>query len=39
MLPSEMLIQELFKDCASFGHLLHPCFDYITEYGPDVAFD
>ncbi len=39
MLQSEMLIQELFKDCASFGHLLHPCFDYITEYDPDVAFD
>ncbi len=44
MLPSEMLIQEVVKDCASFGcangsHLLHLCFDHRTEYDADVVFD
>ncbi len=42
MLPSEMLIQEVVKDCASFGsangsHLLHLCFDHRTEYDADVV--
>ncbi len=44
MLQSEMSIQEVVKACASFvstdgTHLLHACFDNITEYDPDVAFD
>ncbi len=44
MLQSEMWIQEEVKACASFGsadgnHLLHLCFDNITEYDPDVVFD
>ncbi len=44
MLQSEMSIQEVAKDCASFGstdgsHLLHLCFDHNTEYDPDVVFD
>ncbi len=44
MLQSEMLIQEVVKARASFvsadgSHLLHLCFDNITEYDPDVAFD
>ncbi len=44
MLQSEMLIQEVVKACASFvstdgSHLLHLCFDNITEYDPDVVFD
>ncbi len=39
-----MLIQKVVKACASFGsayrsHLLHLCFDNITEYDPDVVFD
>ncbi len=44
MLPSEKSIQEVVKDCVSFGsadesHLLHLCFENITEYGPDVLLD
>ncbi len=44
MLQSEMPIQEVVKACARFvstdgTHLLHACFDNITEYDPDVAFD
>ncbi len=44
MLQSEMLIQEVLKDCASFGgadgsRQLHLCFDHRTEYDPDVVFD
>ncbi len=44
MLPSEMCIQEVVKDCASFrgddgSHLLHLCFDNSTEYDPGVVFD
>ncbi len=44
MLPSEKSIQEVVKDCVSFGsadesHLLHLCFKNITEYGPDVLLD
>ncbi len=43
MLQSEMSIQEVVKECASFGnadgsHLLHLCFDNRTEYDPDVLF-
>ncbi len=43
-LRSEMSIQEVVKDCASFGSadgsdLLHLCFDHCTEYDPDVVFD
>ncbi len=39
-----MTIQGVVKDCASFGsadgsHLLHLCFDFHTEYDPDVLFD
>ncbi len=39
-----MSIQEVIKDCASFGgvdwsNLLHLCFDHHTEYDPDVVFD
>ncbi len=44
MLRSEMSIQEVVKDCASFGsadgsHLLHLCFNNISKYDPDVVFD
>ncbi len=44
MLLSEMSIQEVVKDCASFGgadgsDLLHFCFDHRTEYDPDVVID
>ncbi len=39
-----MSIQKVVKACASFGsahgnHLLHLCFDNITEYDQDVVFD
>ncbi len=41
---SDMWIQKVLKAWASFGgaggsHLLHLCFDNITEYDPDVVFD
>ncbi len=44
MLPSEMSIQEVVKDCVSFGgadeiNLLHLCFDLCTECDPNVVFD
>ncbi len=40
MLQSEMWIQKVVKDCASFGSTDdHLCFDNITEYDPDVVFD
>ncbi len=39
-----MSIQKVVKACASFGstdgsHLLHICFENITEYYPDAVFD
>ncbi len=44
MLPNEMLIQVVLKDCARCwgaerSDLLHLCFDNFTEYDPDVVFD
>ncbi len=44
MLQNEMSIQEMLKACASFGsadgsHLLHLCFENLTEYDPDVVFN
>ncbi len=44
MLQSEMSIQKLVKDLCKLwdtdgSHLLHLCFDNITEYDPDVVFD
>ncbi len=44
MLLSEMSIQEVVMDCASFGdadgsNLLHLCFDHHTEHDRDVLFD
>ncbi len=44
MLMSEMSIQEVVKDCVSFGRadecdLLHLCFDLCIECDPDVVFD
>ncbi len=38
MLPSEMWIQKELWDTDG-RHLLHLCFDNITEYDPDVVFD
>ncbi len=39
-----MSIQKVVKACASFwstdgSHLLHICFENITEYYPDAVFD
>ncbi len=44
MLTSEMSIQEVVKDCVSFGRadecdLLHLFFDLCIECDPDVVFD
>ncbi len=44
MLQNKMSIQEMLKACASFGsadgsHLLHLCFENLTEYHPDVVFN
>ncbi len=44
MLQSEMSIQKVVKDLCKLwdtdgSHLLHLCFDNITEYDPDVVFD
>ncbi len=40
MLPSEMWIQKVCKLWDTDGsHLLHLCFDNITEYDPDVVSD
>ncbi len=43
-LMSELWIQEVVKDCASFrvddgSYLHHLCFDNSTEYDSEVAFD
>ncbi len=40
MLPSERLIRDVVKDCASFGGGgLCLCFDHCNEHDPDVVFD
>ncbi len=40
LLTLSLPIQKLLKACdADASHVLHLCFDNITEYDPDLVFD